>query len=314
MGVHVVIGSGAVGSAAAVRLAQAGQHVRVLTRSGRGPAVPGVEVLAVDATDADRLAAVAQGAAVIYNCASPPYPRWATDWPPLATSILAAAERSGAVLVTMSNLYGYGPVDHPMTERDPLEATGTKGRVRAAMWEQALAAHRTGRVRVTEARASDYFGPGVREQGHIGERSVPNILDGRPVRVFGNPDLAHSWTYVPDVAATLVTLGSDERAWGRPWHVPTNAPMSQRAVFTAIAGIAGTAAPKLQTLPGWAFRALGTVVPFLRELEEVRYQFERPFVLDSSSFESTFAASPTPMAEALAATVAWWLEQQRIAA
>lgn len=214
----------------------------------------------------------------------------------------------------MSNLYAYGPVDHPITEQDPLAPVGPKGRVRAEMWLEALAAHRAGRVRATEARASDYFGPGVRETGHIGERTIPAVLAGRPVRVFGNPDVPHSWTYVLDIAAALATLGSDERAWGRPWHVPTNPPLSQCEILSAIARIAGAPSPRIQTLPGWAMRALGIFVPFLRELEEVRYQFERPFVVDSSAFETTFGVGPTPMEQALQATVAWWQERLRTAA
>ena len=80
----------------------------------------------------------------MYNCANPPYHRWPELWPPLAAAMLAAAERTGAVLVTMSNLYGYGPVDGPMTEDLPLRPTTAKGRVRAAMWHDALAAHQAG--------------------------------------------------------------------------------------------------------------------------------------------------------------------------
>src|SRR4029453_10647234 len=144
MALHVVVGAGAVGTATAIELVSRGHQVRVLSRSGRGPAGDGIDSLAVDATDDKRLTAVSDSAAAIYKCANPPYERWDHDWPPLATSILAAAENTGAVLVTMSNLYGYGSVDHAMTERDPLAATGKKGRVRAAMWEQALAAHQAG--------------------------------------------------------------------------------------------------------------------------------------------------------------------------
>src|SRR5574341_287961 len=158
MTLQVIVGSDPVGSATAMWLAGQGHHVRVLSRSGSGPAVDGVERVAVDATDADSLTGLLTGAEVLYNCASPPYHRWATDWPPLAASMLRAAERTGAVLVTMSNLYGYGPVDHPISERDPLRATGLKGKVRAALWTQALAVHQAGRARVTEARAADYFG------------------------------------------------------------------------------------------------------------------------------------------------------------
>jgi nucleoside-diphosphate-sugar epimerase len=314
MALYVIVGAGVLGSATALRLAEQGHDVRLLSRSGGGPAAPGVERLAVNATDRERLRQIASGAAAIYNCANPPYHRWTTDWPPLAASLLETAEHTGAVLVAMSNLYGYGRPTHPMTERDPQNATGRKGRVRAAMWLEAQAAHAAGRVRVTEARASDYFGPGVRAEGHIGERTIRPLLAGRSVRIIGNPDVPHSWSYVPDIAAALATLGTDARAWGRAWHVPTNAALSQREVFRRIATIARSPEPKLQTLPGWSLSALGLFVPFLRELEEVRYQFEEPFVMDSSDYQTTFGIQPTPMHEALGATVDFWLQQRATAA
>ena len=314
MTLHVIVGSGPVGSATAIRLAKDGQQIRVVTRAGSGPTIEGVECIACDARDVERLVPLVRGAAALYSCASPAYRRWVTDWPPLAASLLSTAERTGAVLVAMSNLYGYGPVAHPMTEDDPLLPVGPKGRVRAQIWTEALAAHEAGRARVTEARASDFFGPGVRQQGHIGERSMPRLLRGSPIRVFGDPDAQHSWTYVPDIASALATLGRDERSWGRAWHVPTSPPMSQREVFAALARLAGAPTPRVRALPPWQLRAAGVVLPFARELEEVRYQFDRPFVMNSSAYQATFAVSPTPMEEALAATVAWWNEQGRAAA
>ena len=174
MGLHVVVGAGPVGSGTASLLAEAGETVRVVSRGGKGPAAPGIECLAADAGSPGALTAIATGADAIYNCANPPYPRWATDWPPLAAAMLDAAERTGAVLVTASNLYGYGPVDHPLTETDPLAATSTNGRVRAEMWKRALAAHRSGRVRVTEARSSDYFGPGLTDAEPARARHPPH--------------------------------------------------------------------------------------------------------------------------------------------
>ena len=314
MSLHVIIGAGPVGSATAARLAGQGEKVRVLTRSGAGPDAGGVETIAVDATDTERLADLAAGAAVLYNCASPPYHRWPQEWPPLASSVLTAAEQVGAVLVTMSNLYGYGPSGHPVTEHDPLAATGPKGKTRAAVWAQALAAHQAGRVRLTEARACDFFGPGVRGQSPIGQRSIPRLLDGRTVSVLGDPDVPHSWTYVPDIAAALVTLGADERAWGRAWHVPTSPPMTQREIYAALARIAAAPAPTLRVIRPWLIRAGGLVVPYLREFGEVAYQFTRPFVVDSAAFQATFDAAPTPMDQALDATLTWWRDQGRDAA
>jgi hypothetical protein len=68
------------------------------------------------------LSRLAEGVAVIYSCAGPAYPRWVTDWPPLAAALLRAAETSGALLVTTGNLYGYGAVGlrvAPTVERRP---------------------------------------------------------------------------------------------------------------------------------------------------------------------------------------------------
>lgn len=302
---HVIVGAGPIGSALATGLAAQGIQVRLVTRSGKGPEVARVERVAADATDVGRLVDLAQGAKAIYNCANPAYHRWLTDWPPLAASLLQTAERTGAVLVTTSNLYGYGPVDHPMAESDPEHPKGPKGQVRVAMWAEALAAHRQGRVRATEARASDYFGPGVAGQSH-GGRAIPRVLRGRPVRVFGSPDALHSWTYVPDIATTLVRLATDPRAWGRVWHVPTNAPLSQRELLTQVARIAGKGIPTVRSYTSWQLRLAGLFSPMVRELGEVRYQFDRPLVMDSSAAQATFGMHPTPMDQALRTTVESW--------
>jgi nucleoside-diphosphate-sugar epimerase len=156
MGLHVVVGAGPVGSALAGQLLERGERVRVITRSGAG--VEGVEKVAADAGDTARLTDLVTGADAIYNCVNPAYHRWSQDWPPIAAALLQAAEHSGAVLAITGNLYGYGPVNAPMTEQTPLAATGRKGRVRVQMWHDALAAHEAGRVRAFEVRGSDYLG------------------------------------------------------------------------------------------------------------------------------------------------------------
>ncbi|MBI3688771.1 MAG: NAD-dependent epimerase/dehydratase family protein [Actinobacteria bacterium] len=311
MALHVIVGKGPVGSTTATQLADRGHTVRILSRSGGSTAQPpiahpSIEQLAVDAADERALTAAADGAAVLYNCANPLYHRWATDWPPIATALLGAAERTGAVLVTMSNLYGYGPVDGPLTESLPLAAPGTKGKVRAGMWREALTRHEAGRVRVTEARASDFFGPEVLSGGQFGDRVMPRMLAGRPVQLLGRADAPHSWTYIPDVARALVRLGTDERAWGRAWHVPTEPPLSARDLVARLARAAGVDQPTVRSLPWVVIRTLGVFSPLLRELEEVRYQHDRPFVLDSTAYTATFGEHATPFDQALAETVAWW--------
>jgi nucleoside-diphosphate-sugar epimerase len=311
---HVIFGAGGVGSSTALLLADVGHDVRVVSRSGRGPTHERITLVRADASSPEAARQAATDADVIYNCVNPEYHRWVTDWPPMANALLAAAEAEGAVLVTMSNLYSYGPVDHPMTEADPLAATFTKGRVRAEMWQTALAAHAAGRVQVTEARASDFYGPGLTSTSQLGERCMPRVLAHKTVRTIGDPDIVHSFTYIDDVARSLVVLGTDDRAWGRAWHVPTAPAVTLKDMIGRCAQIAGVPAPKVVPLPHALLRAASVVWPLGRELEEVRYQHVRPFIVDSSAFTSTFGLTATPMDEALAATVGWWQGQVRVGA
>lgn len=309
MSKYVIVGAGQVGAALAKSLGAADHDVTVVTRSGSGPSLSGVQRVAADASDAEQLARIVDGAAVLFNCANPKYWRWPQDWPPMASAILSAAESTGAVLVTLCNVYGYGPVDGPMTEDLPLATTRKKGRVRVQMWHDALAAHEAGRARVAEVRASDYFGPGAGELSHFGARFIPRLLAGKPVQYIGDPDQPHSVTYIDDVVRALSTVAVDERAWGRAWHAPTNQAQTPRQLAEQVCKLAGVRSPRFRSTPAWTLKIGGLFSPLVRELPEVRYQFVKPFVLDSSAFETTFGVHPTPMDEALRSTIAWWRSQ-----
>jgi nucleoside-diphosphate-sugar epimerase len=306
MSKHIVIGAGPVGTATALLLAERGDEVVVATRSGSGPTHPAITRARADASSPAEMIEITKGAVAIYNCANPAYHRWPTDWPPIAQALLTAAERSDAVLVTVSNLYGYGPVSGPlsgpMTEDLPLAAKGPKGITRAQMWRDALAAHDAGKVRATEVRGSDYVGPGA--QSHLGERVIPRLLAGKSVTVMKSADTLHTWTATDDVARLLVTVALDERAWGRPWHVPSNPPRTQREAVGDLCRVAGVPLVTVKEYPSLLVRGMGLFSPMMRELPEVAYQFEDPFVLDSTAAQQTFGLAPTPWDAILAGAIA----------
>ena len=304
-GPHVVFGTGQVGSALAAHLTGLDIPVRVVSRH-RPPALAGGNWLAADASDPEAAAAAAKGASVVYQCLNAPYTQWPERFPPLQRGVLAAAERNGALLVALENLYGYGPTGgRPMTENLPLAATTVKGRTRAAMTAELLAAADAGQVRIAIGRASDFFGPGVTQGSVLGERVFGNVLAGKRADFIGNPDLLHTYSYVPDIAAGLATLGTDARAVGQVWHLPGPQTVTTRARLDLAAREVGHLVA-VRSVPPLALRALGLVNPMLRELVETAYQFNQPFVLDTSKYESFFGATGTPMAAAVAATVAWY--------
>jgi nucleoside-diphosphate-sugar epimerase len=301
MALHVIVGKGPVGTTTAAELVARGHEVRILSRSG-GRSTDTVEHRQVDAVDADALTAATRGAAALYNAVNPAYHRWATDWPPVAAALLTTAERTGAVLVTMSNLYGYGRPTGPMTPETPLAATDTKGRVRARMWLDALAAHEAGRARVTEARAADFVGPQVPAGASHLNRQLPALRKGRRAWVIGDPDAPRSWAYMGDVAVTLATLGTDERALGRAWHVPVNPPRSQREAIGDLSAAMHVPAVPVSGIPWPVLRAVGLAVPMMREVVAVRHQFAQEFVTDASATTATFGLTATPWDDVVRAT------------
>ena len=288
---HVVVGAGVVGSALAKLLADDGQEVIVITRSGSGPTHKYIKRVAADVSDLSKLLEIAPRAAAIYNCVNPPYHLWATEWPPIAESFLGYAEKTGAVLVTCSNLYGYGPVDVPMTESLPLNAPGVKGKVRAQIWLDAKALHDAGKIKTTEVRGSDYVCAG--EQSRVGERVLPKVLAGKPAQVLGDIDVKHTWTYPLDVSRLMQIVAKDSKAWGKAWHVPSNEAKTQKELVTELAAVAGVKNPKLSSVPNVMWNLLAVFNPLMKALKETAYQMERPYILDDSAARKAFGMQPT---------------------
>lgn len=294
---HVIVGAGPVGSHTAQLLVAAGHQVVVVTRSGRGPQIAGVERVAADASDAARLTEIATGATALYNCANPSqYGTWEKVWSPLWSSLLRTAESTGAVLVSASSLYGYGRVDQPMTEELPDAATEKNGRIRAGMWAEAKLLHDQGRIRAVEVRASDYAGANVGANGHL-TRNVPAALEGKGVWVMGDPDQPHSWTDVLDLARALVTVAERPEAYGRVWLAPTNRPRSQRQALADVLAAAGKPMVPMHGIPRVVVWAGGLINADMRQYGVMSYVFTRPYVVDSSAIEKTFGLEPTPWPE-----------------
>ncbi|HEY2507557.1 MAG TPA: NAD-dependent epimerase [Streptosporangiaceae bacterium] len=300
MSEHVIVGAGAIGTSTALLLAGRGEHVRLVTRRGSGPQHPAIDLVAADATDAARLTELTRDAAALYNCASPQYHQWFTDWPPLHAAFLAAAERTSAKLVAMSNLYGYGPVDGPMTPKTPIAATHPKLLLRAQMWDDMLAAHDAGRIAVAEVRASDY----IEANSLLSSALGAPVLAGRRAYAPCPLDVPHSWTSVRDCARTLVAVATDEQALGQVWFAPTNPALTTRQLVARFAEVNGAPTPKLTAIPYPVLWTAGVFQPFIKELRTTRYQFTRPFVIDSSATTEVLGLQPTPIDEALRDTAA----------
>ena len=303
---HVIFGTGAIGLATLEALRRRGETVRLVNRSGNAPVPDDVEVVGGDASDPPFAAAAAHGAQVVYQTLNPPYHQWVELFPGLQASVLAAAQDTGARLVSMENVYMYGrPNGQPLTESHPYAAHTKKGKLRARMARDLLAAHEAGRVQVAIGRASDYFGPRGRAQSMLGDRVIPAALAGKTATVIGDPDQPHTYTYIPDIGEGLAVLGEHPDAPGEIWHLPNDPDTrTTRQLVEGIYQLAGQPRTKLRSTPALLLRAVGIVNPTVRELLELQYEFQEPFIVDSTKIAAKLEVHATPLDQALADTVA----------
>ena len=302
---HVIFGTGAIGLATLDALLRRGETVRMINRSGTARVPDDVEVVGGNATDPQFTIDVTRGARVVYQTLNPPYERWVEEFPALQASVLAAAETHGARLVSMENVYMYGrPAGRPLTETRDYAAHTKKGKLRGQMANELLDAHHAGKVTVAIGRASDYFGPGGGAQSNLGDRVFPAALAGKTATVLGDPDQPHTYTYIPDIGEGLAVLGEHPDAPGQLWHLP-NDPNTRttRQLVDLVYRHAGQTRARLRRLPPLLLRTLGLFNPAMRELLEMQYQFEEPFIVDSSKIADKLGVQATPIDVALGHTL-----------
>ncbi len=304
---HVIFGAGPVGQGVAQELIKRGKTVKMINRSGKKPegAPNGLMMVAGDVFDVATAKALAQGATHVYQCTNPPYDKWPEQFPTLQANTLEAAASAGAKYIVTDNLYMYGDTNgQPLREDSPYLAHTRKGKVRAEMAESLMVAHRSGKVRAAVARASDYYGLRATNSA-AGDRMFGFAVQGKAVSVPGNLDLPHTYTYVDDFAKALVTLGERDEALGQVWHVPNAETLTTRQFVTLIYEELGQP-PKMSGMGRLMMSIGGLFIPAAREVVEMMYEFEKPFVVDSSKFTRTFGVQGTPLREAIKTTVAWY--------
>jgi nucleoside-diphosphate-sugar epimerase len=301
---HVVMGSGQIGSLVADILLARGTPVRLVRRGPAGAPRPGLEWMSGDLSQPGFAEAAARGAAVVYDCTSPPYEAWMTLLLPLSRGAMHGAKVAGARLVALDNLYMYGRTNGPISESTPIAPCSRKGELRARLAEERRVAHESGDLRIATGRASDFFGPGVVRQTTLGDRFYRRIFAGKTAECFGDPDAPHALSFGHDVAAALVTLADHDEAFGGVWHLPTNPAESMRQITERLGRALGLSI-KVAHVPRLALRAMGLFAPVVREVAEMAYQWESPYIVDDSKFRASFGGAPTPVDAIIEATARW---------
>ena len=320
---HVVLGAGGIGKQVALRLADRGEKVRVLSRSGTTVG-DGIDAVATDVLNFNEFAEAVAGASVIYHCIGAPYAKWSGMFPTIMNNVVLAASNLGpkTKVVYADNLYAHGKAGAelgPLREGQNLLAQGKKGALRRDLAEILLDAHRLGQLTAAIGAGSDYFGPDA-PSSLLHYFVFPKAIAGQKVSLFADLDARHSFIYTPDFAEGLVRLGTSDTGNGRTWYLPHLPAERYRTFLSRVMAICDGAIDatsdktpdpaayrdRMGTSPKAMLALAGLFSKDIREVREVAYQSYVDWVVDSSDYEAAFDHHATPINQALAKTIAWY--------
>lgn len=316
----LVLGAtGGIGGEVARVLLARGWKVRALVRdAGKAVRRDGLQWVQGDAMSSRDVLDAARGAALIVHAVNPPgYRNWAQLVLPMIDNTIAAARVTGARIVLPGSIYNYGPDSWPdLREDSAQQPTTRKGRIRVEM-EVRLRAAAQDRVQTLVVRAGDFFGP----QAANNWFSQGLVKAGQPVKSISYPGkkgVGHQWTYLPDMAQTMVQLAESESLPGgftvfqMDGHWDDDGTRMTSAIRRAVSNAQGKAPdgkqgarePKVKAFPWWLLTVGGPFVTLFREMKEMRYLWQQPIRMNNARLVSVLGSEPhTPLDEAVRATL-----------
>lgn len=303
---NIIFGTGPLGLWVAHVLTEQGKHVAVVNRSGKvsNRISEQIKVIAGNANDSAVVYDICKGANSVFHCAMPPYTQWPEKFPQLTKGILEGVKQAGCKLIYGDNLYGYGDTKGaPINEQIPYRATGPKGKVRASMAEMLL---NEKDLKVVIGRGSDFYGPLV-INSILGEMFFKAVLSDKPINLLGNIDLPHTYTYIKDFATALVNLSNHQESFGHVWHIP-NAPTITTRQLVSIVEKQINKPIKIRAAGKFMVSFLGLFNPMLREVKEMMYEWEQPYIVEHKKYADRFGDNNTPHEIAIHETIEWYRE------
>ena len=296
-----IFGYGPVGRATAARLVAEGREVIVAQRNAQAISQRERRSRPSTRSTATRSSRSCAARGSSWSQSAFPIRRlWRDVWPTVISNFVAACKATGARMVFIDNLYMYGPQTTPLIETMPLSYRGLKPAARSAAtrsgWPQRPPAKRVWRL-----FAPDFYGPGV-GLSFLGDTSIGKLAQGKPAVFVGSPDVLHDYAYVPDVARAATTLlDAPDSAFGQAWHMPCAPTRTTRDILQIAADTLGVKL-RISAMPAWMLGPSAMFSPLLRELKEMRFQWDRPYQVDASRFKAAFWSDVTPFETGVAET------------
>ena len=309
-----ILGTGQLGLAIMQLLTDKNPEEKILLVNRTGklnmPIPQNVQVTAADATSKTAMKAIAGRSEVIFSCTDMRYDKWAAFYPATATALAYALSETNAKLVFADNLYSYGNVmGAVMHEQLPHTAKTKKGKIRAGVINTLLYSGEPFNNRVAFVKAADFIGPRI-HKGIFGTDFLDRVHQGKRVMLFGNIALPHTFTYIKDFAAAMINVGTASDTFGQIWHVP-NAPALSLDKWVHLFEVITNKKIKKSVTPKFIIRIAGLFNSFIKELVEMAYQFEYPYLVNHDKYVSRFGNHATYPSDIVKETVEWYSTIQK---
>ena len=310
----VVLGiNGHIGNAVARAFAANGWQVTGFGRSNRNP-IPGVGFVKGDAEDVAAMRAAIGDAEVVFNGLNLPYHEWDKGRKEAQTArVIEVLGTSGKTLLFPGNIYNYAATLRHVTPDRPQVPQTPRGAIRQRVEAMYRDAATRGDIQVLILRAGDFFGPG--SSGDWFDLVMLREASKGRVATMGEPDVGHSWAYLPDLAQAFEKLAWHRGQMGgfETFHFAGHF-VTPEELGAAIAATAPVPV-RISRFPRFTIGLMGLVSPMMREVAKMGYLWEHPMQLEDDRLDTILGPNfGTPFTDAVAATIAPFFATVRAAA
>jgi nucleoside-diphosphate-sugar epimerase len=285
---HTVLGaSGAIGRAVINELTQLQLPVRAVERNVTHPSL---ETKAANLLNLQEARAAIAGSSHVYLCIGLPYRAsvWTRQWPIVMQNVIDACAAAHASLIFFDNVYLYGPppLSVPFDETHAQLPETKKGKIRKQINDLLVQAFQQGIISGVIGRSADFYGP-YAVNGPLYISFLERMMKGKAPQSLYPLNVPHTYAFTGDLAKALVTLAQNSSSYGQAWHLPVGRPITLNELTDIFNQVLDTTFRTTQ-LPALLQQILSLFIPPIREVREMLYQFESPYVMSYEKFQRRF--------------------------
>ena len=285
---HTVLGAtGATGMAVIEELKARNLNFNAVHR---GKGLKGINTINADLLKPDEAEKAIQHSNFVYLCVGLPYQSvvWEKDWPLLMQNVISACHKRNAKLIFFDNayMYGPGPLSVPFDENHIQNPNTRKGLARKHTQDLLLKAISDKKVTALIGRSADFYGDGA-TNSILYVSFLQNMLKGKAPQILGKKGIAHTYAHTGDNAKALVALALDQTTYGQVWHLPVGKPITFDELNDIMNQALGTDF-KLGYVSNLLRMLLSLFISPIREVEEMLYQFDTRYEMNSEKFMKHF--------------------------